>query len=175
MSDYRKLISSYVVSDAETGEAISVRERIINIPQSISFPQYWSKVFYVVKESMTDSEIGKFFKLTEYLDFDTNRLVDQHVGRSPKPLNQIDISKIINRTPRLTNTFMTKMKSINAIIKIDGDYYMNPRFASRSKGIDTDIIIKMIKIDPLIKKAMSRTQWYRLKYYIIGEAYMKQI
>ena len=115
---------------------------------------------------MTDSEIGKFFKLTEYLDYYTNRLVDRHVGRSPKRLNQIDISKIINRTPRQTNTFMTKMKSINAIMKIDGDYYMNPRFASRSKGIDTDIIIKMIKKDSLIIKAMDKSQWNRLKHFI---------
>jgi len=166
MSEYRKLISSYVVSDAETGEEISVNERYINVPEIISFPENWSKVFYVVKESMTDSEIGKFFKLTEYLDYFTNRLVDRHVGKSPKPLNQNDISKIISRTRRQTNTFMTKMMSINAIIKIDGDYYMNPRFASRSKGIDTDIIIKMIKIDPLIKKAMNKAIWKRLKYFL---------
>ena len=166
MSNYRKLISSYVVSDAETGEEISVKERYVNAPEIISFPKNWSKVFYVVKESMTDSEIGKFFKLTEYLDYFTNRLVDRHVGKSPKPLNQNDISKIISRTPRQTNTFMAKMMSINAIIKIDGDYYMNPRFASRSKGINTDIIIKMIKIDPLIKKAMNKAIWKRLKYFL---------
>ena len=95
MSDYKKLISSYVVSDFETSEAISVRERTINLPKSISFLENFSKVFYVVKESMTDSEIGKFFKLTEYLDYFTNRLVDRHVGKSPKPLKQIDISKNI--------------------------------------------------------------------------------
>ena len=168
MSNYRKLISSNVISDFDTGEAISVRERTINLPKSISFPKYFSKVFYVVKESMKDTEIGKFFKLTEYLDYYTNRLVDRHVGRSPKPLNQIDISKILNITPRQTNTFMTKMKAINAIMKIDGDYYMNPRFASRSKDIDTDIIIKMIKIDPLIKKAMKEEIWKRLKYFLQG-------
>ena len=40
MSNYRKLISSHVISDAETGEAISVRERTINLPKSISFPKY---------------------------------------------------------------------------------------------------------------------------------------
>ena len=120
---------------------------------------------------MTDSQIGKFVKLTNHLDYWTNRLVARSRGRSPIPLDQVMISHILEKSIRTTNTFMREMDDIKAIMKIDGDYYMNPRFALRSKGIDTDIIIKMIKIDPLIKKAMSRTQWNRLKYYI----YVKHI
>jgi len=55
---------------------------------------------------------------------------------------------------------------IKAIMKIDTNYYMSPRVASRSKSIDTDIIIKMIEIDSLIIKAMDKGTWNRLKHFI---------
>ena len=51
-------------------------------------------------------------------------------------------------------------------MKIETDYHMSPRFASRSRGIDTDIIIKMIKIDPSIIEAMNRSEWNRLQHFI---------
>ena len=43
---------------------------------------------------------------------------------------------------------------------------MSPRFASRSTGIDTDIIIKMIEKDSLIIEAMNRSEWNRLQHFI---------
>ena len=51
-------------------------------------------------------------------------------------------------------------------MKIETDYHMSPRFASRSRGIDTDIIIKMIEKDSSIIEAMNRSEWDRLKHYI---------
>ena len=58
------------------------------------------------------------------------------------------------------------MKSFKAIFKIDGAYYINPRFASRSNGIAVEIIEKMLKKDPLLPGAMKDGQWEKLQLHI---------
>ena len=165
MAKNKQLISSYVVADT-AGEEISTIERPIKFPETISFPKNFCKVHHAVCHNMTDSQIGKFVKLTNHLDYWTNRLVSRSRGRSPIPLDQVMISHILEKSIRTTNTFMREMDDIKAIMKIDTDYHMSPRFASRSSSLNTVIIIKMINKDPLIVKAMDRAQWNRLKYYI---------
>jgi hypothetical protein len=165
MAENRQLISSYVVAD-DNGEEISTIERLINLPETISFPKNFCKVHHAVHRNMTDSQIGKFLKLTDHLEYCTNRLVEGSRGRKPIPLDQVMISHILKKTIRTTNTFMREMDAIKAIMKIDTDYHMSPRFASRASSLNTDIIIKMIKKDSLIVKAMDRNQWNRLKHFI---------
>ena len=167
MAQNRQLISSYVVADPETGEVSGYPiERTISRPETISFLKDFCKIHHSVYCNMTDSQIGKFVKLTNHLDYWTNRLVEKSIGRTPIPLDQTMISHLLDISIRTTNTFMQDMKSIKAIMKIDTDYYMSPRFASRSTGIYTDIIIKMIKKDSSIIEAMNRSEWNRLKHYI---------
>ena len=164
----RQLISSYVVADPETGEQIRGLERAIKFPENVSFLKDWCKIHHVVHRSMKDVYIGKFVKLTEHLEWDTNRLVDQGVGRNPTPLNQSDISHILEENIRSTNTFMVNMQEILAIMKIEGAYYMNPRFASHSKYIITEHIEEMINRDPLILNAVTDEQRKKLKYFLNG-------
>jgi len=167
MAQNRQLISFYVVADRETGEESGYPiQRTISRPDTISFPKDFCKIHHSVYLNMTDSQIGKFLKLTEHLEYCTNRLVERSRGRKPIPLDQVMISHILKKTIRTTNTFMQEMKSIKAIMKIETDYYMSPRFASRSTGIYTDIIIKMIEKDSSIIEAMNRSEWDRLKHYI---------
>jgi len=167
MAENRQLISSYVVADPETGvQSASAIERTILRPETISFPKDFCKVHHSVYRNMTDSQIGKFLRLTNHLHYWTNRLVEKSIGRKPIPLDQAKISHILEKSIRQTNTFMREMDAIKAIMKIDTDYYMSPRFASRSTSIYTDIIIKMIKKDSLIIKAMDRSEWNRLKHFI---------
>ena len=61
---------------------------------------------------------------------------------------------------------MREMDAIKAIMKIDTDYHMSPRFYSRFRSLNTDIIIKMIKKVPLIIKAMGSRQWEKLKDFM---------
>ena len=167
MSQNRQFISSYVVADRETGEESGYpMQRTISRPETISFPKDFCKIHHSVYLNMTDSQIGKFVKLTNHLEYMTNRLVEKSIGRTPIPLDQAMISHHQGISIRTTNTFMQEMKSIKAIMKIETDYYMNPRFVLRSRGIDTDIIIKMIEKDSSIIEAMNRSEWNRLKHYI---------
>ena len=167
MAKNRQFISFQVVADRETGEESGHPiQRTISRPETISFPKDFCKIHHSVYLNMTDSQIGKFVKLTNHLEYCTNRLVEKSRGRIPIPLDQIMISHHLGISIRTTNTFMQEMKSIKAIMKIETDYYMSPRFASRSRGIDTDIIIKMIEKDSSIIEAMNRSEWNRLKHYI---------
>ena len=167
MAQNRKFISFYVVADRETGEESGHPiQRTISRPDTISFTKDFCKIHHSVYLYMTDSQIGKFVKLTNHLEYMTNRLVEKSIGRTSIPLDQAMISHILKKTIKTTNTFMQEMKSIKAIMKIETDYYMNPRFASRSTGIYTDIIIKMIEKDSSIIEAMNRSEWNRLKHYI---------
>ena len=162
----RKLISSYVVADPETGEQIRGLERTIKFPENVSFRKDFCKIHHVVHWSMKNVYIGKFVKLTEHLEWLTNRLVDQGVGRNPTPLNQSDISHILSENIRTTNPFMVEMQEISAIMKIEGAYYINPRFASRSPYILTKHIEEMINRDPLILNAVTDEQRKKLKYFL---------
>ena len=166
MAQNRQLISLHLVANTETGEIIRSLEREIKIPETISFPKDFCKVHHEIHHNMTDSQIGKFIRLTNHLEYETNRLVERSIGRKPIPLDQAMISHILKISLRTTNTFMQEMKSIKSIMKIDTDYHMSPRFASRSAAINTDIIIKMIENDSLIVKAMDKNQWKRLKHFI---------
>ena len=166
MAKNKQLIASFVVADLDTGQEKRSEEKIKNFPETISFRKNFCKVHHAVYLNMTDSQIGKFVRLTNHLDYWTNRLVSRSRGRSPIPLDQVMISHILEKSIRTTNTFMREMDAIKAIMKIDTDYHMSPRFASRSWSLNTDIIIKMIKKDPLIIKAMGSRQWDRLKDFI---------
>ena len=167
MAQNRQFISSHVVADRETGEESGYPiQRTISRPETISFPKDFCKIHHSVYLNMTDSQIGKFVKLTNHLEYWTNRLVEKSIGRTPIPLDQTMMSHLLDISIRTTNTFMQEMKSIKAIMKIETDYYMSPRFASRSTGIYTDIIIKMIEKDSSIIEAMNRSEWNRLKHYI---------
>jgi hypothetical protein len=166
MAKNKQLIASLVVADRDTGQEKRSEEKIKNFPETISFRKNFCKVHHAVYLNMTDSQIGKFVRLTRHLDYWSNRLVSRSRGRIPIPLDQVMISHILEKSIRTTNTFMGEMKAIKAIMKIDTDYHMSPRFASRSWSLNTDIIIKMIKKDPLIIKAMGSRQWDRLKDFI---------
>ena len=162
----RQLISSYVVVDPESGEQIRGLERTIKFPETVSFLNDFCKIHHVVHRSMKNVYIGKFVKLTEHLEWLTNRLVNRGVGRKPIPLDQRDISHILEENIRSTSTFMVNMQEISAIMRIEGAYYMNPRFASHSKYIITEHIEEMINRDPLILNAITDEQRKKLKYFL---------
>lgn len=166
----RQIIAQKVFIDPDSGEQ---RGRALTIkvvrPEYVSFPKDFCKLHHVAGQ-FTDSQIGKLVRLSNYLDYYTNMLVDKGDGIKPIPLNYAGIGYIINLGKRQTGNYMRKMLIHKVIMKIDVNYHMNPRFLSRSNAIDSDIIDKMIKIDPLIIKAIDEGTWNRLKHFSV--AYM---
>ncbi|SVB82722.1 uncharacterized protein METZ01_LOCUS235576, partial [marine metagenome] len=82
----RKLISLYTLSDPETGEVIREHTKMLNPPKYIRFPKDFTKIHWRAGNSMNNIDLGYFVKLTDYLEYSTNKLVYRHVGRTPKPL-----------------------------------------------------------------------------------------
>ena len=154
------------IRDENTGEIIRERSQEIRIPDNIRFPGDFCKVHGRAKQEISDKYLGYFVKLTDCLDYHTNRLVDNHVGRSPVPLNQKDISKRLNISERTVRTFMKEMKGIHAIFIIKGNYYINPSFASRSGGINSDIVLKMIETDSSILDSIDIKQRSIVRQFI---------
>ena len=114
---------------------------------------------------MNNIELGYFVKLANYLEYSTNRLVDRHVGRTPKPLLHKDMVDILDVTRRTVGTFMRKMIDLKSILRIDSHYYINPSFASRSAGLDSGIVMRMIDIDPTIFNHIDQKQQLIIKNF----------
>ena len=162
----RQVIAQKVLIDPDSGEQIGrAQTRKVVRPEYVSFSKDFCKLHHVT-DQFTDSQIGKLVRLSNYLDYYTNMLVDKGDGRKPIPLDYAGIGYITKLEKRQTGNYMREMLIHKAIMKIDGNYYMNPRFLSRSKSIDSDIIIKMIKKDSLIIKAMDKGTWNILKHFI---------
>ena len=154
----RKLISLYTLSDPETGEVIREHTKMLNPPKYIRFPKDFTKIHWRAGNSMTNIDLGYFVKLTDYLEYSTNKLVYRHVGRTPKPLLHKDMADILDVSKRTVTTFMGKMSDIKSILRIDSDYYINPSFASRSRDVDFGIVMKMMDIDPSIFQYIDEKQ-----------------
>ena len=146
----RKLISHSSIRDPNTGDVIREYNKTLELPANIRFPKDFIKIHWMAIDCMNNIELGYFVKLANYLEYSTNRLVDRHVGRTPKSLLHKDMVDILDVTRRTVGTFMRKMIDLKSILRIDSHYYINPSFASRSVGLDSSIVRRMIKIDPSI-------------------------
>ena len=161
----RKLISLSTLCDPNTGEVIREFNKTLELPANIRFPKGFTKVHWRAIDCMNNNELGYFVKLTNYLEYWTNRLVYRHVGRTPIPLLHKDMADILDVSKRTVTTFMGKMSDIKSILRIDSHYYVNPSFASRSAGLDSGIVMRMIDIDPTIINHIDQKQQLIIKNF----------
>ena len=161
----KKIISHFTYIDGDSGEIIKEVTKDIKIPSIFRFPNDFCKIHGHAKINMTRSDLGKFVQLTDCLEYGTNRLVDRHVGKTPIALKQQDMADRLNISERTVNSFIKRMKQLKAILRIDCQYYISPKFASRSNGLHSDIVIKMIEIDPSIKREIDEKQRRILNLY----------
>ncbi len=160
-----KLISRYTLRDPNIGEVIREYNKTLELPANIRFPKDFIKIHWRAIDCMNNIELGYFVKLANYLEYSTNRLVDRHVGRTPNSLLHKDMVDILDVTRRTVGTFMRKMIDLKSILRIDSHYYINPSFASRSVGIDSNIVRRMIEIDPSIFHFIDKEQQLIIKNF----------
>ncbi len=156
MGKNRQLITTYSTVDTSTGEELSSYEKSIIIPEKISVEIGFVKLCSRAIDEIHYKQLGSFVKMAGYLEYETNRFADIHVGRTPKPLKQKDFSKKLKVSNRTIGSLFKQLLDKNAILRFDGNYYCNPTFATRSKAIYTDILMKMIEIDPSIRKCINK-------------------
>jgi len=166
MAKKGQITASFVRAD-DNGEQVGrAKAWPENKPYIIIFPYGFAKIHFKAVLKMPNILRGRFVMLLNYLEYRTNRLVDKGPGHFPIPLNRENMAHIMELEKRQGYHIIRQMKNFKAIFKIDGAYYINPRFASRSDGIVVEIIEKMLKMDPLLPIAMKDGQWEKLQLHI---------
>tara|TARA_Y100000992_G_C21124307_1_gene423436 strand:+ start:191 stop:688 length:498 start_codon:yes stop_codon:yes gene_type:complete len=164
MGKNRQLITTHSTVDSSTGEELSSYEKPIVFPEKITVETGFVKLCNRAIEEIHYKQLGSFVKIAGYLEYETNRFADIHVGRTPKPLKQKDFKEILAVSYRTVGTLFKELIEKNAILRFDGNYYCNPTFATRSKAIYTDILMKMIEIDPSIRKCINNKDKRLMKF-----------
>ena len=166
MAKKGQIYASLVYSD-ENGEQVGrAKAWSENKPYTIFFPNGFAKIHFKSVLRMPNKLRGRFVMLLSHLEYHTNRLVDKGPGHFPIPLKRENMAYIMELEKRQGYQIIKEMKNFKAIFKIDGAYYINPRFASRSNGIAVEIIEKMLKLDPLLPGEMKKRQWEKLQRHI---------
>ncbi len=164
MGKNRQLITTYSTADTSTGEELASYEKSIIIPEKISVEIGFIKLCNRAIDEIHYKQLGSFVKMAGYLEYETNRFADIHVGRTTEPLKQKDFKEILAVSYRTVGTLFKELIEKNAILRFDGNYYCNPTFATRSKAIYTDILMKMIEIDPSIRKCINKKDKELMKF-----------
>ena len=95
--------------------------------------------------------------MANYLEYETNRYTKRNVGRVPIPMKQKDFEEVLGVSMRTVGTIFKELSDNLAILHFNGFYFCNPTFATRSKKIDANLLLHMIKIDPSIRQYISKT------------------
>ena len=152
----RQLFSTFCIYDEETGDIISEGKRSISIPDTVGFKQRFYKVSQRAIDVLTNyNHLGQSCKLSENIEYATNRLTISAVGTKSIVIKQTDMAEILGLSTRTVTDLVTYLKDKRALLKIKGAYYINPTFATRSQGISTECLEEMIALDPEITKYLS--------------------
>ena len=166
MAKKEQIFASLVYSD-DNGEQVGrAKAWSESKPHTIFFSKGFAKIHFKSVLRMSNKLRGRFVMLLDNLEYYTNRLVDKGPGHFNIPLNRENMAYIMELENRQGYQIIKEMKNCKAIFKIDGAYYINPRFASRSNGIAVEIIEKMLKLDPLLPDEMKKRQWEKLQLHI---------
>ena len=145
----KKLISVFTTIDQDTGEQLRRFEKSIIAPSIVDLSVHFIKLSIVALDRLSRTDLGKLAILSDYIEYETNRLtISQAGGIPPIIIRQKEMAEILKVTQRTVSTFISNMKDQRIIFKIDGSYFINPIFSMQSKGIFSEIFFKMIKLDP---------------------------
>lgn len=165
--------------DDKTGEIFKTDNKFVNA----QFDEgkgylFWSrknhnKIYHDIDfpEQISDNELGKLFKLSQYIYSNTNLLAYRGNG-GVKPYDIVDISKVINLNEKRTKLFMQKMVKYKIIAKVniefgeksDIHYYLNPVYFFSGSRIPLNLyLIFRNELDNILP------EWVRLKYNEINK------
>jgi len=143
------LISHNEIIDKDTGVIISENSRSLKIPGKIFINGSFTKIFDNTRFDLTPNELGYFMMLTPYMEYQTNRLTISSQGVNSKKLLHKEMAKILYLSVRRVISLWHRYKDKKIMFKIDGWYYISPKYALRGRGVFIDIFQKMMDYDDL--------------------------
>ena len=151
-----KFIAQRKIIDKETGVVLDSPDYAIKVPKLTKVNSRFLKVCERAVYCLARKDLAKLSLLQPYLEWQTNRLVNKHVGRYPVPIKQKDMALLLNVHERTISSLISTLKDENGIFIFDSQYYLNPSFVGSSESYDTEIIIKMIQKDPQLKSYLKK-------------------
>jgi len=144
----KKLISVFSTIDQDTGEELNRFEKKLIPPDTVNISIHFIKLSRNAIDGLSIIGLGKLAMLSNHIEYETNRLtISQTGGISPIIIKQKEMAEILNISQRSVSMFIKEMKAKRIIFRIDGSYFINPIFSTRSLGIKREIFFKMAKID----------------------------
>ena len=158
------LISHNAIIDDETGVIMSENSRVFKIPDKISINGSFTKIFDNTRFDLTPNELGYLMMLTPYMEYQTNRLTISSQGVNSKKLLHKEMAKILNLSIRRVISLWHSYKDKKIMFKIDGWYYISPKYALRGRGVFIDIFQKMMDYDDLTSLCTKKDLFLINKY-----------
>ena len=156
----KKFVSENSIINVETGEVIGARRSVLKIPEKISIEQKFRTVYLRAIESLPANLLGYLLKISQCIEFETNRIVEIRRGVRSKPARNEYISKLFGLSLRQTQKIIRQLKFYKAIYKHQGAYYVNPSFCVRSVRFETSSFEDLKKIDDQISNYLDKKiQW----------------
>ena len=157
----KNLLSVISTIDQDTGEELSRFEKNITASKIVDLSIHFIKLSLKALHRLNRTDLGKLAILSEHIEYQTNRLtISQPGGIPPIIIRQKEMAEILNISQRSVSMFIKKMKSKRIIFRIDGSYFINPIFSTKSKGIKSEIFFKMVKLDITLLDYVNDEQKY---------------
>ena len=144
-----QLTSHNEIIDKDTGVIISESSKSIKIPDRVFINGSFTKVFDSSRFDLNHIELGYLMMLLPYMEYQTNRLTISYRGVKSKKILQKEMSQILKISIRRMASLYHSYKNKKIIFKIDGWYYVSPRYALKGKVIYIDVFCKMMNCDDL--------------------------
>ena len=171
----RNFISINSLFDEDTGEVITERSRVIKCPEKVVLSMHFSKLSTRATQELNAKELGYLAKLSNNLEYETNRLVIMENGKRNKPIKMINIKKIFKLSVRRTEEHIKNFKRKGIIFKIKNEFFINPSYINRSTKFDVEILKSLLKYDQSIGDYICEKDVYKLKKFLpqlrVGKIY----
>ena len=154
--------------DTETGVYESFRDTIKE-PSSVKIAGSWVKLFTRAGKLLPkDEQFSRFSRLTEYLEYGTNRLVVSQSGKVNLAIKPKDMGKILSVSKATIIRFLSYCKENNVIARMDKDhqfwgYVVNPTCAFRGVAADYAVCKFFYEVDKDFIKYLEPTSQKNLR------------
>lgn len=158
MKEIRKESKLY---DKETGEVYcKYNNKLPNAGLIFeSGNKMFRKKFYKKNPDLSKTYLGNWLLLMDYLEQNTNRLVERKLDKDTgwlmhRPLTKKRMQDILDISSRSLRRFLKECSNKGYIRASDGEYYMSPLYALNGWGVSVELFLKFRDVEE-INKAMT--------------------
>lgn len=142
-----ELRSSLSMYNPKNGEILKDKEHFYPPRIFDSRKRMFRKVMYDKQPALSDTDLGKWYRLIKYLEQHTNRLVKREKDKTTgwlqhRPLNKDDLKEILGISARSLHSFL-KTCDDKGYIRYSklGDIYLSPLYVMNGSWISVELFL----------------------------------